>query len=356
MNMESNKIELLKLSEGIGCSRTYRKKLLKLLQKVVPFDAACCTTVDPDTLLCTGSVTDEAVELIHNSLFEYDYVRSDYIPYHQLVKADVPVAALSHATEGILTRSARYSNVLSPAGFSDELRAALMYKGTCSGYLTLFRRFEHPLFTENERAFLASLAPAIAMRLRKSNFVIPTEGKVEPEMEPGIIILDERLGVLSTNEAADHWLSRLRAWEWIDDDVLPRPVRTACFRALSDLPAATSAAKCCVHLPGYPYLTIRVSKLHALNNTDRSPRLAVSFEPTGPADTLRLMSEAYELSEREKQILNAIVRGMSTKELALSLHISAYTVQDHIKSIFAKTGTSSRRDLVWRLFSQFGIV
>ncbi|WP_368072465.1 response regulator transcription factor [Paenibacillus sp. KS1] len=68
------------------------------------------------------------------------------------------------------------------------------------------------------------------------------------------------------------------------------------------------------------------------------------------------MSEAYELSEREKQILNAIVRGMSTKELALSLHISAYTVQDHIKAIFAKTGTSSRRDLVWRLFSQFGIV
>ncbi|KEQ23144.1 helix-turn-helix domain-containing protein [Paenibacillus tyrfis] len=68
------------------------------------------------------------------------------------------------------------------------------------------------------------------------------------------------------------------------------------------------------------------------------------------------MVEACELSEREKQILDALIRGMSTKELALSLHISAYTVQDHIKSIFVKTGVSSRRDLVWRLFSRFGVV
>ncbi|KEQ21828.1 helix-turn-helix domain-containing protein, partial [Paenibacillus tyrfis] len=99
--------------------------------------------------------------------------------------------------------------------------------------------------------------------------------------------------------------------------------------------------------------TIRASQLHGPAD---GPRLAVSFEPAGPADTLRRMVEACELSEREKQILDALIRGMSTKELALSLHISAYTVQDHIKSIFVKTGVSSRRDLVWRLFSRFGVV
>jgi hypothetical protein len=45
-----------------------------------------------------------------------------------------------------------------------------------------------------------------------------------------------------------------------------------------------------------------------------------------------------------------VARGFPTNEIALRLHLSAYTVQDHLKSIFGKTGTSSRGDLVARLF------
>ncbi|NEW08646.1 helix-turn-helix transcriptional regulator [Paenibacillus sp. SYP-B3998] len=351
--MEPVKAELLRLSESTDCSYVYRRALVKLLRQVVPFDAACCTTVDPETLLSTGSVTDEDVEIIHDRLFEYDYLRTDYIPYRELVQAVDSTATLSGATEGELTRSARYRNVLSPAGFSDELRAALNYKGVCWGYLTLFRRVGHPSFSEEERVFISSLAPAIALRLRESGFAAPAEIELEPELEPGILVLGESLVTLSTNAIADRWLSRLREREGIDDTVLPRPVRTACFRALSALPDAPSSAKTCVRIPGYRYLTIRASKLYGLED---SPRLGVTFEPAGSADTLRLMAETCGLSEREKQILDALVRGMSTKELALSFHISAYTVQDHLKSIFVKTKVSSRRELVWRLFSRLGVV
>lgn len=215
-------------------------------------------------------------------------LRADYIPYHQLVKAVDPTASLSAATEGKLTRSARFRNVLSPAGFTDELRAALMYKGACWGYLTLYRRFGQPLFTEEERVFLSSLVPVIALRLRQSSFAMPEKVETEPETEIGILVLDERLRILSINGTAERWLARLREWE----------------------------------------------------NIER--------------DTLRFMAEACELSAREKQILHALIKGMSTKALAQSLHISAYTVQDHIKSIFLKTGVTSRGELIWRLFSSFG--
>ncbi|MCS7460408.1 hypothetical protein N0M98_09665 [Paenibacillus doosanensis] len=123
-------------------------------------------------------------------MFEYDYLKADYIQYSQLVKASDSTASLSGATEGRMTSSGRYRNVLSPAGFCDELRAALI------------------------------------------------------------------------------------EWEDIGSAVLPRPVRTAYFRALSTAPDAPSPAKTCVRLSGYPYLMIRASRLEG---TEDAPRLAVSF-------------------------------------------------------------------------------
>lgn len=49
-------------------------------------------------------------------------------------------------------------------------------------------------------------------------------------------------------------------------------------------------------------------------------------------------SEGYELSGREKEILVAVARGMTNKEIADMHHISVYTVISHRKNISRKTG------------------
>jgi DNA-binding CsgD family transcriptional regulator len=83
---------------------------------------------------------------------------------------------------------------------------------------------------------------------------------------------------------------------------------------------------------------------------DGARRVAVIVEPAHPARISPLLMAAYGLTEREQDVTRLVLRGDSTTQIAESLVISAHTVQQHLKSVFEKTGVSSRRDLVGKVF------
>jgi DNA-binding CsgD family transcriptional regulator len=78
--------------------------------------------------------------------------------------------------------------------------------------------------------------------------------------------------------------------------------------------------------------------------------VAVLLEPARPAEMAPLLAAAYGLTDSELRVTELVAHGRTTREIAAKLHLSAYTVQDHLKSIFVKTGTGSRGDLVATLF------
>jgi DNA-binding CsgD family transcriptional regulator len=78
--------------------------------------------------------------------------------------------------------------------------------------------------------------------------------------------------------------------------------------------------------------------------------VAIIVEPAHPARIYPLLMSAYGLTERERDVTRLILQGSSTVQIAQELVVSAHTVQQHLKSIFEKTGVRSRRDLVAKIF------
>src|SRR5437870_613835 len=83
---------------------------------------------------------------------------------------------------------------------------------------------------------------------------------------------------------------------------------------------------------------------------DGARRVAVIVEPAQPARISSLLMAAYGLTEREQDVTRLVLQGDSTAQIAAGLSVSPATVQQHLKSIFEKTGMRSRRKLVSKVF------
>jgi DNA-binding CsgD family transcriptional regulator len=79
---------------------------------------------------------------------------------------------------------------------------------------------------------------------------------------------------------------------------------------------------------------------------------AVILEPAHPPEITPLILQAYALTAREAQVVQQVLHGRSTAEIAGELVISPQTVQQHLKAVFDKVGVRSRRELAPRIFAE----
>jgi DNA-binding CsgD family transcriptional regulator len=82
---------------------------------------------------------------------------------------------------------------------------------------------------------------------------------------------------------------------------------------------------------------------------DDARLVVVVIEQPRPGEVCELLCQAWGLSPRERALLDLVVQGLSTGQVAERLGIRPHTVQDHVEAIFAKVGVRSRRELLSRL-------
>ncbi|MDE3160253.1 MAG: response regulator transcription factor [Acidobacteriota bacterium] len=74
----------------------------------------------------------------------------------------------------------------------------------------------------------------------------------------------------------------------------------------------------------------------------RAVHAGQTYLPAGVAAALAAQMPRPDLSAREVQVLELIVRGLANKQIAYSLNIAEHTVKNHVKNILSKLGVQDR--------------
>jgi DNA-binding CsgD family transcriptional regulator len=317
------------------------------LSRAVPAEGTCLMTLDPATMLPTAEYVENglpAAEMLR--MVGIEVREPDVNKWTALARADHPAASLSAATAGDLDRSLRQREIRRPGGFADELRVVLAGSTGVWGALTVFREARRPFFSSVEVQFVSSVAGLIADGLRRGLLLGDAHAGDD---DAGLLVLDADDGVRLSNRAAERWLDGLGAGDRAGARlplVIPAVARQA--RAIGDpgRTAVPAPARARARTRSGQWLIVRGS---LLGEGPEAPA-AVMLGAARPAEMAPLMAAAYGLTGSERRVTELVARGLSTRQIAHRLHVSAYTVQDHLKSIFAKSGTGSRGDLIATLF------
>lgn len=333
--------DLAALAERGDDVREFSLKAARMLDRSVPFDGVSVLTLDPASGLPTGEVAENALpEHARARLPRCEFETGDVNTFEDLIASGQWAASLSEATDGDLDRSVRHRELRGPHGFGDELRAVLVSDTSAWGALTLERGHERAPFTPAEVELVASLSGQLAEGLRRAIF--DSARAVEHDEgagHPGLALLAADDSILMTDPPAERWLAELTD----AGTQLPPVVAAVASRARGGDPALARAR---VRTPSHAWLVVRGTTVAGGGET----HTAVTLEPAGPQDLAPLVAHAYGLTERERAVSELIAHGLPTDAIAARLHVSRWTVQDHLKSVFDKVGVCTRGQLVARVF------
>ncbi|MFD7830351.1 helix-turn-helix transcriptional regulator [Kitasatospora sp. NPDC059803] len=329
--------------EGLTAPEVFRRAD-ELLRPVLEFDAVCWHTADPATGLVNSVQSEDLSLTAYEHAVRLEVWEDDLATFPKIRHSGAQAETLSRATKGRPQESVRFREQIAPAGFGDELRAVFDATGGMWGCAAFMRAPDRGPYLGRQRELAGAAARHLGNALRACH--VPAGAPDQEGAGPAVLLLDRR--------------NRLRAMSGPAEDLLDRladPTPTSLSVPTSVAMAAEHARRA-AHGLAAPQTPVRVRTrderwylLHgsALRGDAAADEVTVVATPASPAEVMPLYLAAYGLTAREQEVALLLVRGSDTRDVARLLAMTPYTVQDHLKSVFTKTGVGSRQELIARI-------
>lgn len=333
-------------------TETFVGEAITSMARALPFVAACLATIDPGTRLLTsarkfGALQGRDTHDHEWALLEYGEVEET--SFSRLAEGTDDAVGLHLVTGGAVHTSPRMERFMSPHfGFSDELRVVFRDRGHLWGSLAVFRDPDSGSFVEHEVDFVGSLAPTFARGLRAGMLATLASAPVTDLSGPVVLVVGPDNLVRLTSPGAEEQLAALGT---PDDWGRPIGLITGVVTAARGYARGESPVppRCRVRARDGRWLVMHATPL-TTGDGAASGEVVVTIEEARPPEIVSLVVAAFDLTPRERDVTQLVLQGVDTKEIAATMHVSTYTVQDHLKSVFDKVDVRSRRELIARIY------
>ena len=340
---ERSRRRMLRVCDSPLDARTLRVELLAELKQLVPFDAYAWLLTDPETSVGSSPLAECPCLPELPRLIRLKYLTQ----VNRWTQLQSSVACLADATGGDLSQSLVWRELLHRYEIIDVASVVFRDAYGCWGFLDLWRGSMSRRFTSAEVAYLADIADPVTAALRGSQARTFRE-RTTPDSSsrgPVVLVLSADLDVVAQTAETEAYLRTL-----VPPDEARSPVPASAYNVAAQLLATEAGIdintpRARVHLANGRWLTLRAARIGDTGPVD-ARNIAVTIEDSSPAERAAMFARAHGLSSRETELLNHLIQGTDTHELARLMFLSEHTVQDHLKSIFAKTSVHNRRTLL----------
>lgn len=334
------------LARSATNSSDYRRGVLDVVDGVVPWDGAVFVEFDPASLLVTAATPMDLDAEQCATAFDIELGQRDNDLYADMAREATGVAVLSRTVGGEMSRSARYRELYRPFGLHDELRAVARSGRACWGGMSLAREPGRD-FTDDEASAVSALQDVIADGLRAMLVRAAASAAGSSAAGPAVIMLGPD-GVIESG--TDKALALLATPDSDHDELgaLSVPIHAVASRLRA---SPNGVARVRLRASDGTWLVLHAA---SLRSADGPGRTVVTIEPARPPEVVSMVAAIIGLSRRETEVLEYLLAGRSSVEIARRLFVSPYTVDKHVQHVLEKAGVRNRKELIsWLFFSHY---